>query len=69
MKSNKNKYIRTEQKGQIIFIIFILLAVAAGLIWGAIEEDNKAIKPDKVFPMANAHISWQQTFHGGAWNE
>lgn len=69
MKSNKNKYIRKEQKGQILFIICILIAIAIGLIWSAAEEDKKVLKPDKVYPMANAHISWEQTFHGGAWNE
>lgn len=69
MKSNNNKYIRKEQKGQILFIICILIAIAIGLIWSAAEEDKKVLKPDKVYPMANAHISWEQTFHGGAWNE
>ena len=70
MKSNhKYKYIKPEQKGQIIFIIFIILAIMAGLIWSVIEEDQKILKPDVTYPMANAHISWNQTFHGGAWNE
>ena len=54
MKSNNNKYIRPEQKGQIIFVI-----------WNVIEEDKKAVVPDASFPMANANISWQQTFYGG----
>ena len=69
MKSNNNKYIRPEQKGQIIFVIFILLAIAVGLIWNVIEEDKKAVVPDASFPMANAHISWEQSFYGGgmAW--
>ena len=65
MKSNNNKYIRPEQKGQIIFVIFILLAIAVGLIWNVVEEDKKAVVPDSSFPMANANISWQQTFYGG----
>lgn len=69
MKSYKNKYIKKEQKGQILFIICILIAIAIGLIWSAAEEDKKVLTPDKVYPMANAHISWEQTFHGGAWNE
>lgn len=69
MKSYKNKYIKKEQKGQILFIICILIAIAIGLIWSAAEEDKKVLTPDKVYPMANAQISWEQTFHGGAWNE
>jgi len=64
-----SKYTRKERGGQIIFIIFLLIAIAAGLIWNAIELDRNAIKPDAVYPITNAHISWEQTYHGGGWNE
>ena len=65
-----SKYIKPETKGQIIFVIMIVLAIAAGLLWNALE-DNSAPKWDPVgsYPIANAHINWEQTFHGGAWNE
>ncbi len=71
---NKNhKYIITnERKGQIIFVVVIILAIVIGLVWNYIEAENNTPKwPDDVksYPMANAHISWEQTFHGGAWNE
>ncbi len=68
MKSYKH-YIKKETKGQIIFIIFLLIAIAAGLIWNAIELDRNTLKPDAVYPMANASISWEQTFASGSWNE
>ena len=65
-----SKYIKPERKGQIIFIIAILLAIIIGLVWNVIESENEIQwKPDKSYPMANAHISWLQTFKGGAWNE
>ena len=66
MKSHKH-YIKKEQKGQIIFIVFILLAIAAGLIWNAIEETNQPPAWQVSYPMANANISWEQSFHPGAW--
>lgn len=71
---NKNhKYIITkERKGQIIFVAVIILAVVIGLVWNYIENENNVPKwPAAVttHPLANAHISWEQTFHGGAWNE
>ena len=71
---NKNhKYIITkEKKGQIIFIVMIILAVAIGLVWNALEEQNSVPEwPGKVtsYPMANVNISWEQTFHPGAWGE
>lgn len=64
-----SKYIRPERKGQILFIICILLAIIIGIIWNVIEEDSRAVKPDITYPMTNVNISWEQTFHGGAWNE
>ena len=64
-----SKYIKNERKGQILFIICILLAIIIGIIWNVIEEDSRAVKPDMTFPMTNVNISWEQTFHGGAWNE
>ena len=50
-----SKYIKPETKG-----------------WAGIENNNQAPEwPAAVttHPLANAHISWEQSFHGGAWNE
>ena len=68
---NKNhKYIITkERKGQIIFIVLILLAVAIGLLWNTLEQTEVQTKPDVSYPMTNVNISWEQTFHSGAWSE
>lgn len=68
---NKNhKYIITkEHKGQIIFIVLILLAVAIGLLWNTLEQTEVQTKPDVSYPMTNVNISWEQTFHSGAWSE
>ena len=67
-----SKYIEPETKGQIIFIVVILLAVVIGLVWNMLAAENNAPEwPGEVttHPLANAHISWEQSFHGGAWNE
>lgn len=64
-----SKYIKKETKGQIIFIILIILAVAIGLLWNALEQTEVQIKPDVSYPMTNVNISWEQTFHSGAWSE
>ena len=65
-----SKYIKEVHKGQIIFIIFIVLAIIAGLVWNYVApEPEYNWKPVKVYPMANAEISWLQTYHGGGWNE
>ena len=65
-----SKYIKPESKGQIIFIVCMIMAIIIGLAWNYLESSEaEGQKPDAVYPMANAHISWEQTFHGGAWNE
>ena len=68
---NKNhKYIITkERKGQIIFIVLILLAIVIGLLWNELEPTEVQNKPDVSYPMTNVNISWEQTFHSGAWSE
>ena len=64
-----SKYIKKETKGQIIFIILILLAVAIGLLWNTLEQNEVQTKPDVSYPMTNVNINWEQTFHSGAWSE
>ena len=68
---NKNhKYIITkERKGQILFIVLILLAIVIGLVWNELEQTEVQTKPDVSYPMTNVNISWEQTFHSGAWSE
>ena len=54
----------------------ILLLIVALMIVGGIAfmlEDAAAQmdrwEPDRVYPMANTNISWDQTFHAGGWTE
>ena len=64
---NTNKTGRTRW-----IVIFIATAVICGLIgWLIGSEANAAEgwKPDAVYPMANVHISWEQSYHAGAWGE
>ena len=67
-----SKYIKKETQGSIIFILMIILAIIIGLVWAEIENRQQVPEwPAAVttHPLANAHISWEQSFHGGAWNE
>lgn len=62
-----SKYIRPERKGQIIFIITILLAIIIGLVWNMIEAEGQPQTWQTSYPMANVNISWEQTHHPGPW--
>ena len=65
-----SKYIKKETRGSIIFILMIILAIIIGLAWNYLESgEAEGPKPDAVYPMANAHISWEQSFHAGSWEE
>lgn len=72
MNKNHKYIIKKETKGQIIFILVIILAVVIGLAWNYLDKQNEVPEwPGEVttYPMANAHISWEQSFHSGAWSE
>lgn len=69
MNKNHKYIIKKETKGQIIFIVMILLAIVIGLVWNELEQTEVQIKPDVSYPMTNVNISWEQTFHSGAWSE
>ena len=62
-----SKYIRPERKGQIIFIIAILLAIIIGIVWNMIEAEGQPPAWQTSYPMANVNISWEQTHHPGPW--
>lgn len=52
------------------FVIFIsvMAAVIAALVIGEIKLDERHTW-DACHPMANAKITWQQSFHSGGWSE
>lgn len=52
------------------FVIFIsvMAAVIAALVIGEIKLDERHTW-DECYPMANAKITWQQSFHSGGWSE
>lgn len=49
--------------------MILAMAVLAGMIALNVCVKEPEIQPDAVHPMANARISWEQTFYGGAWSE
>ena len=48
-----------------IVAVAILLEIMAGYFAGKAIEKTW----DACYPMANSRISWEQTFHAGAWSE
>ena len=67
-----SKYIKNNgnSKVAILFSILLLVIVIAWVWFERAEaEERNRIKPDAVYPMANAQISWNQTWYKGAWGE
>lgn len=49
-----------------MMISLVILAAAVALNVCVKQPEPE---PDRVFPMANAHISWEQSHHNGAWSD
>ena len=48
--------------------MFIALMILAGTIVMNVTVKEPALEPDEVFPMANASVTWLQSYHAGAWS-
>ena len=48
--------------------MIMAMAILAGMIALNICVPEPVMEPDRTYPMANARISWLQTFYGGAWD-
>lgn len=63
------KYTRHDNESKVfavvaLFVLLCLLALVILQVCGVFDEP--LWRPVAEYPMANAHISWQQTFRAGA---
>ena len=65
MNSAKN-YITSEIKKRVP--MFIALLILAGMIVLTVVVPEPKPEPDSVHPFVNTRISWDQTYHAGAWS-
>ena len=68
MRNYKN-YIRKDKGSKVfaaaaLIVIMILIAMIVLELCGMFEEP--LWKPDIEFPIVNTHVSWMQTWYGGA---
>jgi hypothetical protein len=66
MKNPSNYSITFELKKRVP--MFIALLILAAMIALNVAVPEPVLEPDSVYPMANSRISWEQTFHAGAWS-
>lgn len=64
MKYNTQKNRSTRARAILIMVLAALTIAHAVTVLAAAERRTRW-KPDVVYPMANAHISWEQTFYPG----
>lgn len=64
MKYNTKKHIAAR-----IALILTAAVLLAGIGWAVTEANRPEWEPDCEYPIANAHISWEQTFCAGGWQE
>ena len=50
----------------ILLCVLAVITIIHGVMVLEKADRRSAWEPDCEYPMANAHISWEQTFYGGA---
>lgn len=66
MKNPSNYSITSELKKRVPMLIALL--ILAGMIALNVAVPEPKPEPDSVHPFVNTRISWEQTFHAGAWS-
>ena len=53
----------------VVMLIILVLIMTAGVlsVCGVFDSNIPEWRPDGIYPMANANISWEQSFHSGPW--
>ena len=54
----------------LVMVIILILIMTAGIldICGVFKKtEEQEWQPTEIYPMANANISWEQSFHPGGW--
>lgn len=63
---NLSKHSITNEIKKRVPLILSLLALAGMIALNAAVKAPE-LEPDSVHPMANASVSWSQSFHAGSW--
>lgn len=71
MKSYKkyNTYEKERKVFALVMLIILLALIALAVLTACGVFDEAVWKPDVSYPMANTNISWEQTYHPGAWKQ
>ena len=64
--NSTRKYITSELKKRVPMLIALL--ILAGMIALNVAVPEPKPEPDSVHPFVNTRISWDQTYHAGAWS-
>ena len=70
MKKSDCDFKKESRIFALVMLIVVLLIMTAGIldICGVFKKtEEQEWKPTEIYPMANAHISWEQSFHPGVW--
>ena len=65
--NNHSKYITNKNHRATVRAVLMFLVGAIVIIVLSVLVDNwdrRPVEPDVTYPMANANISWDQTFYG-----
>ena len=65
MRNRQKDYITKNIKKRVPMILALMLL--AGMVALNVFVKEPELEPDGVFPMANAKVNWEDTYHPGPW--
>ena len=69
MDYNTKRHTQTRGRTILLVILAALTIANAAILLNKAEERRNRWEPDVEYPMANAHISWEQTYYPGGMEE
>ena len=65
MKYSTKKNRSTRARAILICVLAVITIIHGVMVLEQAEAKRVRWEPDVVYPMANAHISWEQTYYPG----
>ena len=69
MHYNTKRHSQTRGRTILMVVLAVITIANAVFLLNRAEEARNRWEPDCEYPMANAHISWEQTFYPGGVEE
>ena len=69
--NNYRKYTTKKHERKVFATVMavIVIILLGWLVYEVCDVLNAPVRPDTEHPLVNSNISWEQTWHKGAWSD